>query len=87
MKTLIEAKTPEAADVLKAFIRATACFTPDQVVIHEDALTPQEVEKLFCAAVLQEGPEVTQRVTGRFIDYRGRSDQVLAELAGTIPRM
>lgn len=32
--------------------------------------TADETEKLFCLAILQEGPEVTQRITSRFLEYR-----------------
>lgn len=45
-----------------------------------DALT---VERLFCLAVLQEGPDVTARVLSRFLDYRTRKDEVLAQILCT----
>jgi hypothetical protein len=37
------------------------------------------VERFFCLAVLAEGTEVTERVLKRFLDYRNRKDEVLAQ--------
>lgn len=42
-------------------------------------LNAQQVEQLFCLALLGEGTDVVQRVTSRFIEYRDNpSPQVAA---------
>ena len=47
-----------------------------------DLLDARTVERFFCLALLQDGPEITQRVLARFIDYRERKDEILAYLDG-----
>ena len=55
---------------------------PDQIEPSSPAalLDAKTVEKLFCLAVLQEGPDVTQRIMSRFIDYRERKDELMVQL-------
>ena len=48
------------------------------------SLDARTVERFFCLALLQDGPDVTQRVLARFIDYRERKDEILAYLDGDV---
>lgn len=44
-----------------------------------------QVEKLFCFALVQESPDVIQRVTTRYLDYKEREEEVLEQIKGSFP--
>jgi len=46
------------------------------------AMTPRQVEMLFCLSILAEGPDVASCVLGRFLDYCKHKDEVIAKIGG-----
>lgn len=61
------------------------CVFGEDKLAHPQTKPPLDaatVERFFCLAVLAEGTEVTERVLKRFLDYRNRKDEVLAQIKG-----